>query len=87
MGRDDSWLATVPSAVLSLQYSLSEKATQKDPKWRNCRLLPIVNLMTDSESRSMDSYLSIPVTIRLFHLVSEIFVCDRQTDGQCSPIL
>jgi len=35
MGRDDSWPATVPSVVLSLWYSLSEKATQKHPKWQN----------------------------------------------------
>jgi len=35
MGRDDSWPAMVPSVVPSLRYSLSEKATQKHPKWRN----------------------------------------------------
>jgi len=35
MGRDDSWPATVLTVVLTLWYSLSDKATQKHPKWRN----------------------------------------------------
>jgi len=35
MGRDDSWSATMPSVVFSLRYSLSDKAIQKHPKWRN----------------------------------------------------
>jgi len=46
--------------------------------------LPIANLMTDFES---DSYLSFLVTIHLSHLVSEIFACERRTDGQRRPLL
>jgi len=38
--------------------------------------------MADSESGSPDSYSSFLVTIRLSRLVSEIFACDRQTDGR-----
>jgi len=51
---------------------------------RTVGLLPIANLMADSELGSRDSYSSFLVTIglRLSRLVSEIFACDRQTDGQ-----
>jgi len=41
-------------------------------------VLLIVNLMADSKSRSPHSYLSFTVTMRLSHLVSEIFTCHRQ---------
>jgi len=34
MGCDDSWPATMSSVVLSLRYSLIEKATWKQPKWQ-----------------------------------------------------
>jgi len=44
-------------------------------------VLPIANLMADSESGSPDSYSSFLVTKRLSRLVSEIFACDRQTDN------
>jgi len=44
-------------------------------------ILPIVNLMADSESGSPDSYSSFLVTICPSHVVSQIFTCDRQTDG------
>jgi len=38
-------------------------------------------MMADSESGSPDSYSSFIVTIHLSRLVSEIFACERQTDG------
>jgi len=38
--------------------------------------------MAASESGSPDSYSSFLVTIRLSRLVSEIFACDRHTDGR-----
>jgi len=50
-------------------------------------VLPIANLMADSESGSPDSCSSVLVTIRLSRLVSDIFACDRQTDGQRGPLL
>jgi len=43
--------------------------------------------MADSELGSSDYYSSFLVTIRLSRLVSEIFACDRQTDGQHGPLL
>jgi len=85
MGCDDSWPVMAPNVVPSLWYSLSEKATRKHSNGRTIR--PIANLMADSESGSLDSYSSSLVTIRLSRLVSEIFACDRQTDGQCEPLL
>jgi len=45
-------------------------------------VLPIARLAVDAESGSPDSYSSFLVTICLSRLVSEIFACDRQTDGQ-----
>jgi len=45
-------------------------------------VLPIVNLMADSESGSPSSYSCFIVTIGLSRLVSEIFTCDRQTNGR-----
>jgi len=47
-------------------------------------VLPIANLMADFESGSPVSYSSFLVTIGvgLSGLVSEIFACDRRTDGQ-----
>jgi len=80
MGRDDSWPAMVPGVVASLRYSLSEKATQKYPKWRTVFL--IANLMVDSELGSLASYLSFLVTIRLSRLVLEILACDGRTDNK-----
>jgi len=59
-------------------------------EWMKCQpgntqnggtILPIVNLMEDSESESPVSYLSLLVTICLSGLVSVIFACDRQTDN------
>jgi len=58
-------------------------------EWAKCQpgntqngktVLPIVNLMADSESGSPSSYSCFIITIDLSRLVSEIFVCDRQTD-------
>jgi len=50
-------------------------------------VLPIANLMADSESGSLDSYSTFLVTIRLSRLVSEISrVTDRRTDKH-GPIL
>jgi len=42
-------------------------------------ILPIANLMADSESGSPVSYSSFIITICLSRLVPEIFTCDRQT--------
>jgi len=50
-------------------------------------LLLIANPTADSESGSLVTYLSFLVTIRLSRLVSEIFACDRWTDGQHGPLL
>jgi len=96
MGRDDSWHATVPSVVpigdcshWSIHYIhlanrpisvwMGEVPTQKHSKRQT--VLPIANLMADSESGNPSSYLRFIVTVGLSHLVSEIFVCDRQTDN------
>jgi len=58
-------------------------------EWAKCQpgntqnggtILPIANLITDSESGSPDSYSSFLVTIRLSRLVSEIFTCDGRMD-------
>jgi len=47
-------------------------------------ILPLANVMADSESGSPDSYSSFLVTIHLSCLVLEIFVSDREMDGQTS---
>jgi len=81
-------LVTVPTDPFTIFTSpigpfLSEWAKCKPGNTQNGgTILPIANLMADSESGSPDSYLSFLVTIRLSRLVSEIFACDRQTDGQ-----
>jgi len=74
MGRDDGWPATVPTVAPSLRYRKRLGNAQN-----GIVVLPIVNLMADSESGSLDSYLSFLVTIRLSRLVLEIFVCDGRT--------
>jgi len=60
-------------------------------EWAKCQLgntqdgrtvLPIANLMADSESGSPVSYSRFLVTICLSGLVSEIFACCSQTDGR-----
>jgi len=62
-------------------------------EWAKCQpgntqnggtVLPIANLMADSESGNPSSYSSFIVTIRLClsRFVLEIFVCDRQMDRQ-----
>jgi len=65
-------------------------------QWTKCRpgntknggtVLPIANLMADSESASPDSYSSFLVAIRLSRQVSEIFISDRQTDRQTTRII
>jgi len=57
-------------------------------------VLPVANLMVDSESRTLIFYSSLIVTIGLSRLVSEIFTCNTQTDKRrdnaycyysCSP--
>jgi len=69
--------------------SLSENATRNTKNGRT--VLPIANLMADSELGRLISYSSFLVTVRLSRLVSEIFACDRQTerqtDGQRRPLL
>jgi len=96
MGRDDSWLTTVPSVVLTgvcchwSIYYIHSANRQLRSEWAKCQprntqngrtILPIVNLMADSESRSPVSYSSFLVTICLSCLVSEIFTSDRRMDN------
>jgi len=45
-------------------------------------VLPVANLMADSESWILISYSRLIVIIALPRLISEIFACDAQTDGQ-----
>jgi len=45
-------------------------------------VLPIANLMADSESGSPSSYSSFLVTTSLSRLVLEMFACYRQTDNE-----
>jgi len=71
MGHDDSWPAMVPSVVPSLRYSLLEKTTRNTQNGRT--VLPISNLLADSESGSPNSY-------SIFNMsVSERFACDGRT--------
>jgi len=49
-------------------------------------VLPIANLMADSESGIPDSYSTVLVTTRLSRLVSEIFAYGRQTDGRTDNV-
>jgi len=87
MGRDDSWPAMLPTDLFTT--FTSPTGSPFLPEWVKCQpgntqnggtVLPIVNLMADSESESLDSHSSFPVTIRLSHLVLEIVTRDRQTD-------
>jgi len=80
-----SGLVTVPTDPFTRPTApiLSECAKCQPGSIQNGRtVLPIANLMADSESASTDSYSRFLVTIRLSRLVSEIFACDRQTDGR-----
>jgi len=43
--------------------------------------------MSNSASETPISYSRFAVTISLSHLVSELFACDRQTDGQTTRII
>jgi len=62
---------------------MSEWAKCQPGNTQNDRtVLPIVNLMADSESGNPNFYSRFIVTIRLSRLVSEIFVRDRQRDRQ-----
>jgi len=93
MGRDDSWLATVPSVVTVPTDPFTTFTMPTGPflfEWAKCQTantqnggtaLPIANLVADSESGSPSSYSRFIVTIGLPRLVSEIFACDRQTDN------
>jgi len=97
MGRDDSWppqcpvwcrLVTVPTDPFTIFTSptgpfRSEWAKrQLGNTQTGGTVLPIANLMADSELKSPVSYSSFLVTIRLSRLVSEIFACDRRRDRQ-----
>jgi len=82
-----SRLVTVPTDPFTRQTAsfLSEWAKCQPGNTQNGgTVLPIENLMVDSESGSQDSYSSFLVTIRLSRLASEIFACDRHrwTDGR-----
>jgi len=80
------WLVTVPTDPFSTFTSptdpfLSEWAKCQPGNNQNGRtVLPITNLMADSELGSPVSYSRFVVTICLSHLVSDIFAHDRQTD-------
>jgi len=89
MGCDNSWptTVTVPTDPFTTFTSPTGPILSE---WVKCQpgnaqnggtILPIANLMADSELGSLVSYLSFLVTIDLSRLVSEIFICDRQTDG------
>jgi len=84
--RRNSWvstLVTVPTDPFTRPTDpfLSEWAKCQPGNTQNGgTVLPIANLITDSEPGSLDSYSSFLVTTRLSRLVSEIFACDRQTD-------
>jgi len=80
MGRDDSWPAAAPSVVPSSRTVYRRKRSGNAQNGGT--VLPIANTMADSESGSPDSYSSFLVTIRLSRLVSEIFTCDKHTDGR-----
>jgi len=65
-------------------------------EWAKCQsrntknggtVLPIANLMADSESGSPDSYSSFLVILRLSRLVLEIIVRDRQTDKRITQTI
>jgi len=61
---------------------LSEWAKCQPGNTQNGRtVLPIVNLMADSESGSPISHSLFIITIGLSYLVSEIFTCDKQMDN------
>jgi len=92
VGRDDSWPATVPSVVPTgdCSHTFTSPTGQFLSELAQCQLgntqnggtvLPIANLMADSESGSPSSYSRFIVTISLSRLVSEIFTRDRQTDN------
>jgi len=74
---------TVPNHTLTMPSSICLSEWAKCQPWNTQNrgtVLPIVNLMADSELRRPDYCSSYLVTICLSRLVSEIFVCDRQTD-------
>jgi len=77
-------LMTAPNTPLTRPSLNRQSADPETPKWRN-RVLPIANLMANSESISPVSYSSFLVTICLSRLVSEIFAYDRQTGRQRDP--
>jgi len=83
MGRDDSWPATVPIWCRLVTVPTDPFTTLTSPtgpflsEWAKCQpgntqngrtVLPIANLMADSESGSPDSYSSFLVTICLSRL-------------------
>jgi len=85
-----SRLVTVPTDPFTRPTAplLCEWAKCQSRNTQNGRIvLPIANLMADSESGIPDSYSSLLVTIRLSRLVSEIFACYSQTDRQRGPLL
>jgi len=66
-------------------YGRSSLPTRKHPKWRN----RTSGCESDGSFQpgSSDFYLSFLVTIGLSCLVSEIFACDRRTDGQTTQTI
>jgi len=96
---DDSWPPLCPVWCRLVTASTNPVTTFTRPtgpflsEWAKCQpgntqnggtVLPIVNLMADSESGSPAFYSSflVDLTICLSRLVSEIFACGRQTDRQ-----
>jgi len=80
-----SRLVTVPTDPFirpTAHFCLNGRSPDPETPQNGGTVLPIANLMVDSESGSPVSLSSILVTIRLSRLVSEIFACDRQMDRQ-----
>jgi len=86
MERDYSLPVTVPRVV-----PFSYRRKQPGNNQNGGTVLPIANLMEDSQLGSPDSYSSFLVTTHPSRMVLEIFTCDRQpagwTDRQHSPLL
>jgi len=104
MGRDDSWPATVPSVVptgvtvpTDLFITFTRPTGPFLSEWAKCQprntqngltVLPIANLMAESESGSPVSYSSF--LVNMFMSLSFADICvwqtDRRTDGRMDNV-
>jgi len=99
-GRNGVWFGVELSSVSTTETSLNSSRYRTlnkmlyqmgqnnswpvSPKLSVGTVLPVINLMTDSELGSSVSYLSLIVTIALPRFVSEIFAqMDRMDDTDC----